>query len=316
MPHRFTERDDIEAGFAEVFEARIVPMLERHEAERVERRRKAVQGMAATGGLGAAGLGAGIGFGEEVVGAVAAAFGGIGAMGARGYHESQWKAALADEIVPVLCEHLGDMRYGEQRVSVAPFTRLGVVPDHTDARLANPVVGRHHEAVWAMTEATLIRRRRTGRRRSQTVFEGVLIQISVLNPAPRIFFARDRGGLVNRLSETFSSARAGLERLHLPDPEFERVYEVYTDDVEAARAYIGPPLVEGLKALAAAEGRAGDHIACAFEGDWFHLALPRRRGFLSLGSLFRPVDDIEEDLHRALADLALPRRIIDVFSGA
>ncbi len=57
------------------------------------------------------------------------------------------------------------------------------------------------------------------------------------------------------------------------------------------------------------------YIACAMEGDWMYLALPRCGDFLGLGSLFSPLSAIESDLHEAIADLDLPARVIDRLKG-
>ena len=47
--YSFTEQGEHEQGFAEVFHEKIVPILQRHEAERGEYRRKALTGMGMTG---------------------------------------------------------------------------------------------------------------------------------------------------------------------------------------------------------------------------------------------------------------------------
>lgn len=314
--YSFTERGAHEAGFSEVFHERLVPILERHEAEREGLKRKAQRWMAGMGVAGVGGVGAGLGFEQEMVGIMSGAFGGIGAFGAKSVYEKRWQSGLGREILPILCEFLGEMRYGEQRVSPAPFERLGCVPNFHRSSLEDPVTGTHKGLDWAVTEATLSRRSRDskGRTKTTTVFRGLLFQIAVDNPAPRIFFGRDRGSMLNWLSESLSSSRAGLEKIEVPDAEFERIYEVYADDPQAARDYITPGLVAGLKLVA--EHEVGEsYVGCAFEGNWFYIALPRSRGFLSLGSLFRPTHDIEEDLHAALWDLDMPRRVIDALTG-
>ncbi len=315
--YSFTERSPLEAGFQAVFESRVVPILEAAETERRELRRKAGWGMGITGTLGTAGLGTGVAADAEVGGILAGVAGGVGVFGARAYYESRWKKGLGAGIVPILCDFLGGMRPSPiKRIDVGAFGRLGVVPSHHRASTEDPVEGTHKGLDWWLTEATLVRRSRDskGRTRSRTVFRGLLFQIAVDHPAPRIYFARDRGSMLNWLSESLSGTRRGLERVEFPVPEFERVYEVYSDDPEAARAYVTPGLVEGLMLVAEHEG-GGGYVACAFEGDWFRIALPRRDNFLSLGSLFRPTHDIEEDLHTALWDLDMPRRVIDALTG-
>lgn len=313
--YRFEERAPHEAGFAEVYRAQIVPILQRYEAERGTLKAKAMRAMGASGALGLGGVGAGYGFEEPTTGVIGGALGAFGAIGSRAYYGSKWKAGLGEEVLPILCDFLGDMRYGEQRISLGSFTDL--VPGYSQSKLEDPVCGTHRGLDWALTEVTLTSRSRDskGRTKTRTVFRGLLFKIAVIQPAPRIYFARDRGSMANWFSETLSSSRRGLEKITVPDTEFEETYEIYTDDVELALAYIGPELIAAIKDIAATEGRDGRYLACAFQGDWFYIALPRKGDFLGMGSLFRPTHTMDEDLHAALADLDLPRRVIDRLVG-
>lgn len=311
----FTEQTPREAGFRQVFETQIVPILERHEAKRLDYRKKALIGMGATGTGSAGAFGAGATYDSEF-GLFGGLAGGVGTWAVKAYFESQWRAGLGSQILPILCEFMGEMTYGEQRIRLAQFERLGVVPRFDQSTLEDPVVGSHDGLDWQMTEARLqtVSRDSKGRKRTSTVFRGLLFMIAIQGPAPRIFFGRDRGGALNWLSETFSSSRSGLEKLEIDDREFESVYETYTDNPAAARAFIDHRLTAGLLEVARVEsGKA--YISCAMEGDWLYLALPRSGNFLGLGSLFKPLTTIEADLHEAIADLDLPARVLDRLRG-
>lgn len=314
--YSFTERAPHEAGFSEVFGQRIVPILERAEKTRAEAKRTALRNMGVAGAVGAGGAGAGFATDYTTGGIIAGVVGALGAGGSYAVAAGGWTSKLSQEIVPVLCDFLGGMRPASPTIPVGRLEEIGVVPSHDNARLEDAVEGSHRGIDWAMAEARLTRRSRDskGRTKTTTVFRGLLFRIAVHNPAPRIYFARDRGSMLNWLSESLSGARSGLEKIEIDNPEFERIYEVYTDQPEAARAFIGPQIVEGLMMIAAAEAKGG-YVACAFDHDSFFLALPRSGDFLSLGSLFRPTHTIEEDLHQALADLDLPRKLIDAVAG-
>ncbi len=313
--YAFTERAPYEAGFADVFHARIVPILKRHEAARRDYRRKALAAMTGSGALGLGGAGAGLSY-ESEFGILAGVLGGAGAVGAKAYFEGQWRAGLGDEALPILCDFLGDMTYGGPNLDLAPFSRLGVIPGYDSASLEDSVSGAHDGLDWALTEAHLTTRHTDsrGRTRTTTVFRGLLFKIEIFGPAPRIFFGRDRGAMLNWFSETLSSSRRGLEKIEIPDAAFEQAYETYTDDVDAAWRFIGPELTAGLREIARSEvGKR--YVACAMEGDAMFVALPRSGDFLSLGSLFTPLSRVEDDLHEALSDLDLPRRVIDRLRG-
>lgn len=312
---RFAEQTPREAGFEQVFNSRIVPILERHERTRKEYRRKALTGMGITGTGTVGALSAGMNY-DAAYGIIGGVLGGAGTYGVKAYYESQWKAGLGDEVLPILCDFMGEMEYGQQRIDMGMMLALGVIPNYDSSSLEDPVTGTHDGLDWYMTEAKLQTKTRDSKNRTKTstVFRGLLFMISINGPAPRIFFGKDRGGTLNWFSETFSSSRHGLEKLELNDPEFEQIYETYSSDPSAARGYIDPRLRAGLLEVARIEG-GKKYISCAMEGDWMYLALPRSGDFLGLGSLFSPLSAIETDLHEALADLDLPARVIDRLKG-
>ena len=314
--YSFTETGDHERGFARVFHDRIVPILRRHEETRKDYRKKAMTGMgiAGVGGVGAPG--GGISADAAEFGFFGGVVGGIGTFGVKAYYEGKWKSGLGSEILPILCEFLGEMTYGEQRINLSEHVRLGLLPSYNTSHTEDPVTGSHDGLEWAMTEAVLKQKSRDskGRTRTSTVFRGLLFKIQIHGPAPKIFFGKDRGGMLNWLSESFSSARQGMEKIDVGDAAFQDVYEVYTTDPQGAQRFIDHRLTEGLMEIARAEGTKR-YIACGMEGDGLYLALPRSGDFLGLGSLFKPLTTIERDLHEALADLTLPARVIDRLRG-
>lgn len=312
---KFTEQTPREAGFRQVFNTRIVPILQRHEKTRKEYRKKALTGMG-IGGAGTAGsAGAGLNY-ESEFGLFGGVVGAMGTYAVKAYYESQWKAGLGSEVLPILCDFMGEMEYGQQKVKLAAFSELGVIPSYDSSSLEDPVIGSHDGLEWRMTEATLKKKTRDskGRTKTSTVFRGLLFMIAINGPAPRIFFGKDRGGALNWLSETFSSSRNGLDKVEIANPDFENVYETYTSDPAAARDFIDDRLTAGLLEVARIEG-SKKYISCGMEGDWLYLALPRSGDFLGLGSLFSSLTTVENDLHEAIVDLDMPSRVIDRLRG-
>lgn len=309
----FTEQTPLELGFADVFRDRIVPVLRRQEKSRQAMRGQAMTwiGVATLAGAGGAAAGFLLGWGNATfiapVLAVAAGF------ISYGHYQKKWTTGLMSEVIPVMCDFLGSMRYGGPTLSPAVFEDLGVVPTHTGARLDDTVNGSHNGRAFTLTEARLTTRTRTakGRTRTQTVFRGLMIRIDLAEDVPQIYFARDRGGIANRLSEAFSPVRRGREKVETQFPDFEDLYETYTDDPAAARRFITRRLTDGLLEIARGETGAERYVAAATRGRGFYLAIPRTDDFLALGSLFRPLNVAEDDFHQCLADLALPRRVIE-----
>ena len=309
----FTEETPLEHGFAHVFRDRIVPILRRQETQRQVMRRKALAGIgvSALAGAGAAAGSFMQGFDNGIF--IAPVFAVAAAIGSYGYFQNKWTTGLVSEVIPVMCDFLGGMRYGGPALSPAEFADLGVVPTHTGARLDDTVSGSHDGRGFSLTEARLTTRSSSGkgRTRTTTVFRGLLIRIELAGEAPEIYFARDCGGLANRLGEAFSPVRQGRQRIETGSADFEALYETYTDNPAAARRFITSRLTDGLLEIARAETGAERYIAAATRDRGFYLAIPRSDDFLRLGSLFRPLNISEDDFHQCLADLALPRRVIE-----
>lgn len=312
----FTERAPHEAGFAEVFRREIVPVLERHEAERVALAAKARQWMLGAGAVGAALV---IGLTAAGVWNLAIFAGGLAALfafGAKATYEKRWRTGLSSEVMPIACRFLGDLEHGRLAIQPSRFREVGLVPSHSRAEMEDSVIGAHAGLSFAMTEAHLTDRRTgsKGKTRTVTVFRGILMRIELATEAPSIFFARDHGKLGNWFADTFSSFRRDRARIEVDDPEFEATYETYAKDEAEARAFITPRLTQGLMEVARTEtGR--DYVAAALAGKNLYLALPRSGDFLALGRLFTPLAVAEEEFHRMLADLTLPRRVIDALRG-
>ena len=312
----FTERGPVERGFTEVFRREIVPLLEHHEARRREMRGKALKAMGVSGlaGVGGAGGSYGAGLDDGVI--IAPLLGGTGAFIAYTHYRNSWAESLSADIMPVICRFLGGMEYGGAALAPDEFADLDLVPYYSRADVEDSVNGSHEGLGYQLVEVRLKRRTRTrGRTRTRTVFRGLLIRIELLEEVPEIHFARDRGGIGNWLGEAFSEHRDSETRIETPFPEFEKHYETYARDRAGAEDFLTPELTTGLLAVAEVETGRPRHLAAATRGRGFYLALPRKDDFLSLGSLFRPLTLAGDDLHQCIADLDLPRRVIDTLRG-
>jgi hypothetical protein len=309
----FTEQTPLEDGFAHVFRDKIVPILRRQEKTRQVIRRKAMTGIGASGVAGAGGAAGSFMQGWDPGLFIAPFFGIAAAMGAYGHFQKKWASGLSSEVIPVMCDFLGGMRHGGPALSPGEFEDLGVVPTHSGSSLDDTVNGTHNGRGYTLTEARLTRRTSSGkgRTRTKTVFRGLMIRIELAEDVPEIYFARDRGSLANRISEAFSSPRQGREKIETGFPDFEALYETYTDAPESARRFITRRLTDGLLEIARGETGRERYVAAATRGRGFYLAIPRSDDFLGLGSLFRPLNVSEGDFHQCLADLALPRRVIE-----
>lgn len=330
MTVAYTERSELERGFAAVFAERIAPRLEELEAERRQRVAAARRQMAMALGAGAlvavllsltaAGAAKDLLFtiGLPLVAAA------VGAWLLWRRHAARWEGALAARVMPVICEFVGDLDYDHAATRGFPLEHaraLGAVPAHDRARLSDRLSGRYRDTAFEIVEARL-QVRRSGKddnRRTDTVFRGLLFRVETPEQIPsKILIARDLTKIGNMLGKLFSGdSGRGMPKVELPHPEFERRFEVHAEDPDVARRVLAPAFLDNLLMIDRHEGAGerGRAMQAAFHGRDFFLALNRSGDFLEMSALSRPVGDIEPALHRVFDDIALVRRVIDRLHG-
>ncbi|MFP4273829.1 MAG: DUF3137 domain-containing protein [Paracoccaceae bacterium] len=327
----FTERAPIEKGFATVFRNRVVPELDRLEAERQTRLRtaKTHAGLALAGGAVLSVLGLIWGTGDALIAPLLfMALAGVAAWLLWRRQERRWSGALSEAVMPAVCDFLGDLahdREARDRFPLDMAVALGVIGGHNTAHLQDRIEGSWRGTGFELVEAELREKRgSTGSgdngsdSKNSLVFKGLLFRIDVPEPAPTpILIARDFGSIGNRLSRFFSDGRGRkMPVVAVDHPDFARHFVMHAEDPGAARRYLPPAFLDNL--LVIAEGESDDGVkgmAAGFQRDSFYLALTRDAPFLELGGLRQPVGAIEPQLHSVFEDLAMVRRIIDHLHG-
>lgn len=333
----FTERSAIEAGFSDVFNTQIAPRLNALEKKRqailaVARRHAAIAlaSGAAVGllfilfGSGPDGLaGALVGFGIPL------AFGAAAALLLWKRQAKRWRGSAAKEVMPVVCDFLGDLTYDGDALKGFPLERmqkLGVIRRFSRAEISDRLEGTYRDVPFEIVEAELINdkskssvhgdndRSDSGPR---TQFKGLLMQVGVPDPIPaRILIARDYGP-GNKLARMFGGVGRDLPKVETGHDAFERSFEVHSDDPDTAQKVLAPGFLDSFVKIAEAETghRGAKGLEAGFHDESFFMALERDADFLALGKLTAPADEIEEELHGVFDDIATARRIIDRLHG-
>jgi Protein of unknown function (DUF3137) len=187
---------------------------------------------------------------------------------------------------------------GFQPAAFERIKALGLVPGFTRSKFEDHFTGAHKGAHFDLYEAHLEQRRTDGKGRTRydTVFRGQLLRLTF----PRAFLGTT---IVRRDAGMFNMFGGGgkLERVRLVSAEFERAFEVWSNDQVEARYLLHPVMMERLIDL---EQRLhGKRIRCAFEGGDLLIAVEG-------GNLFEP-----GDMFKPLVDPARARRIVDEIAG-
>jgi hypothetical protein len=324
-PHgapRFEERAAHETGFARVFAAEVWPLIRDSQDERRAARRMAHLSAGGAGLVGALASGAVLSlfpsgpnlFPSLIIIAFVTVVLAVVTYKAR---RNAFDDAVAERIGPILCRFMGldgfHRKVSSDFVDPGRFRALRLVRSYTRAELQDGLEGAWRDVRYRLVEARLIAR--SGRSSTQ-VFRGLLMQIETPREMPAIVFLKARAPVLRWLRERLFPGLRRFERLTFPDPEVEARYDVYTDDATAARAVLSPAFGRTLLALRAEQGGGRGHLAAAFQGGWFYVALRRRRDFLRITGFDVDPAGFPERCRAALADLTLPRRVIDTLTGA
>jgi hypothetical protein len=323
----FIEAAPIEAGFSQVFANEIAPSLDKLELQRQELEGKGTQQFRAALAI-AALIGLAFVFFQGWPGlffmALSLVFGFIVGSALRSNQGKKWSGAVAETVMPALCNFLGDTRYDRHATSSFSADRvreLNLVDSFSRATLEDHIAGTWQGVAYEMVEANLIRKSPKGRNSGSsetTVFKGLLFRISLPHPAPtRISILRNYGRTMNAVAGFLSFGKGrGMPRVETGHPAFEKDFELHAQHPDGVLDYLPPAFLDNLVAIGERESDNGTSgMRAAFDGPDFWLALERKKPFMEMARLNQPVQEISGELHQVFNDMALIRRIIDRLKG-
>ncbi len=319
---QFVERTPIEAGFAEIYDRQVRPMLPALERQR---RRRNILGwfwfaiiLLIGGGIAVTAV---LLFDWDAVGPVGAFFVGIMvlmtvifATVARQGVARGWKRVAARQALPVVAQFLDGLRYDpdvEQGFPLEDFNRFDLISDQAEVRASDRMSGLWRGRAFDLVSVETWRRKTRGNNRS-AAFRGLAMQVWGIRPAPtRIRIGLNPGKVLNRVSKAFSDL-SGMHPVRTGHTGFDRQFAIYAADPEAARRWLTPALLSDLAALGQSQmARTGESLRAAFEDDMVCLVLRRQRRFMEMSRLGRPIGTLEPELHAVFDDLQMIRNILD-----
>lgn len=312
MSYDFTERGEHEKEFARAFKGTFAPRLSDLEKTRKPLLRRAIVKTAAWASVFTC-----IGILQYTekglsIGALWLVLGPLFGLTYWRRYNGDYDRLITKKLVSKICS-FGRMTYGQSRLSMADFNQRDLLPSHGWPKLFDQMEGVYRGCQITMAEARMIKRIsfRYGGWGAEFNFRSLLFTIELKNPAPHIYLARGAGDTGNWLNEVSFNAQRGKELVPIVDVEFTKVFKVYSDDPEAAQQYLTPQIRHALLTMREIAETGGDNVAATLQGDMLYLVAPRKHGLVGKISLRTPLTQIEPDLHQALSDITLPRRVID-----
>ena len=303
-------RDEF-AGFAGVYQNEIQPALQAREHDREQAVSKARKFRYIGIGVGIAIAAIGfIGF-KTVFGPFIGVIVGFGLVTWGGQDLKKFGKEAKELLVQPVVRELGLNFVAEpgEVASIYEHKKVGIVPGWDRASFEDRLTGERDNVEFELFEAHLEEKHRStdskGRTTTRwvTVFKGQCLRFHF----DKTFYGRT---LVTRDAGFFNrfGGGKGMKRASLEDPEFEKIFEVYTTDQVESRYLLTPDLMQELVNLEKAFH--GGKLKCCFHGGEMYITLQGGNLF-EPGSMFTPLDSPSR-LRELLEDFAAVFHIIDV----
>lgn len=159
---------------------------------------------------------------------------------ARGYKE---------KILPKLAKVFGDFIYeASGKISMEKLKPSKIIPSFDNYKSEDYFKGTYKGVGMEFAEMKLTETRGSGKnRRTVTKFKGlcVLLDMQSKKFLGHTTLQRNAG----KITEWFKERSSKMKRARMADPEFEKLFDAYTNDQVEARYLIDPLMIEDLKAL-------------------------------------------------------------------
>ena len=185
---------------------------------------------------------------------------------------------------------------------LSKFSQLGLIPAYDKSDIEDEISGEHAGVDFKLAEVTLKVLDKKGGSRGAirkyvTIFDGILIRCGFQKSFAGVTRVKRDGGL---LSNVFASTRD--DRVRLEDPEFERVFDVFSDDQVEARYILQPAFMQRLLDLDRHLGSG--NLALAFKEQEVWIALVQKGDSFQLGGLMKGYNrQSVAEFFKGLADL-------------
>lgn len=220
----------------------------------------------------------------------------------------RYKEDVKSKFLPVICEFFGNMAYSLTGVSSAESTYRGeIFPGYTSIQTEDFIEGNYKEVKVKLHEATL--RQKSGKN-TVTVFTGFVLELGF----PKDFHGKtvvlkDGGSIGNFFT---GKEFKGLARVELEDPEFEKMFQVFSSDQVEARFVLTTAFMERLLNLAKLRSPNGvPKVQCVFEHNTLVISVPCTQNLFEPGSISKSALQVD-DLHSFLSQMHEVFELVDL----
>ena len=219
---------------------------------------------------------------------------------------------IKKEIFPNVLNFFGDFKYHiETKKSVKEYYATELIPKHDTEIAEDHIVGTYKEIKIDLFETQLSRKVKykdsngNTSTRLKTDFDGLILELSMNKSfGGKTVVKKDSGTMGN----WFIKKSTSLKKVKLEDPNFEKMFEVFSDDQVEARYLLTVTFIERLKELV--ENFGGKSIQCCFYNNKLLMMIPIEKDMFEPGSIYE-AEDFIDDSKSLLKELSLIFNIID-----
>lgn len=183
-------------------------------------------------------------------------------------------------IMHAVCKCFGDLKWSCNSYNLSPmFSASELIDDYDRVEFDDIFSGKFKDVNYEIIESKFTL---GSNRDKSTVFDGVIIKLDMNKP----FLGRT---VIRPSSLLHSSPHPILKHTELEDIQFEKKFDVFTDDEVEARYLITPSFMERLNEMKVAF--KANSVSCAFYEKSLLIALSTSKDLFSIGSLFKRIDD-------------------------
>lgn len=212
------------------------------------------------------------------------------------YIKKTFENSIKENIMPIMCSCFGNLiwtkkyYYGNENLFYSSNLMRSALAHYDDI-----FTGSYNDVKYEIIETSFV----TGKQTIEAPFwKGVIIKLemnknfsgnTVLESHKKI----QRGGFMSLISYNYDKFNNGCNKYTtLEDVNFNKQYDVYTDDEVEARYLLTTSFMEKLKNMKTAFKAV--NVRCAFYNQYLLIGLEAKKDLFSICSLFKRIDDAKQ----------------------
>lgn len=217
----------------------------------------------------------------------------------------QYAKAYKKDILPEIAKLFGNLRYGlNGKIPMEELRPSKIIPSHDSYDADDYFIGEYKGVRITISEMTL--KGKSENSSTKTVFKGLAILIAM--PRQKFHGHTVLMQEVNRFGKWFQKQATGLKHADLVDPQFEKAFDLFTNDQVEARYLVDPKMIENLKAMR--DVYNAESFSVAYYNNQILVLLPSDHNYFEPANIGVPATD-PQTIVSMKEELALVLNLVD-----